>query len=169
MPYFGIGAKETFSAWFFFTGYCYKISVSNIHIHKRRVIVPIGIVLVTFGVHFYQATLLSFLWWQVLPYGITAVIAVLAVFHLCKRIAQEDNFVKRSLTFIGNNTLTILTWHFLCFKIVSLVIIICYKLPVQRLAEFPVIGGYSEQGWFILYFLFGGSLPLLMTRSKLLK
>lgn len=57
------------------------------------------------------------------------------------------------LNYIGKNTLTLLTWHFLTFKIVSLVIISIYDLPIARLAEFPVITEYSKQGWWIAYFI----------------
>ena len=51
----------------------------------------------------------------------------------------------KALDFIGKNTLTILTWHFLAFKLVSLSIIGIYDLPIERLAEFPVIKEYSQQ------------------------
>lgn len=167
IPYFCIGAREFFSALFFFAGYCYKSS--RINIHERFVVVPVSIFFVTFGVHFYQATLLSFQGWQVIPYGVTAIIAILAVFYLSKRLAQKDNLVKRSFVFIGNNTLTILTWHMLSFKLVSLIIIFVYGLRVEMWAEFPVIEIYSERGWFILYFLIGVTLPLLLTKCKYLK
>lgn len=70
---------------------------------------------------------------------------------------------------IGNNTLPILTWHMLCFKIVSILIINFYGLPMARLAEFPVIEEYSKQGWFLLYFLVGVLVPLWMSKSKFLK
>lgn len=48
--------------------------------------------------------------------------------------------------FIGKNTLTILTLHFLIIKLVSLVIIGIYDLPIKRLAEFPVITEHSKLG-----------------------
>lgn len=54
---------------------------------------------------------------------------------------------------VGNNTLTILTWHFLSFKVVSCVIIVYYELPVQKLSDFPIINDYISQWWNILYFI----------------
>lgn len=68
-------------------------------------------------------------------------------------LLKSNNFITRILNQIGNNTLPILTWHFLSFKIVSLLIIVIYDLPVARLAELPVIVEYSTQGWFVLYFI----------------
>lgn len=59
----------------------------------------------------------------------------------------------KALDFIGKNTLTILILHFLIIKLVSLVIIGIYDLPIERLAEFPVIKEYSQQGWWIVYFI----------------
>ena len=132
-------------------------------------IVPIGVVLVTLGEYFYQASLLHFLWWQVVPYAITAIVGTLAIFYLSNRIAVKNIKICDWLTYIGNNTLPILTWHMLCFKIVSILIINFYGLPMARLAEFPVIEEYSKQGWFLLYFLVGVLVPLWMSKSKFLK
>ena len=56
-----------------------------------------------------------------------------------------------TMKFIGNNTLTILTWHFLSFKIVSLIIITLYHIPISQLAEFPVISSYAKSGWWVAY------------------
>ena len=167
VPYFGIGAKEFFSAEFFVIGYYYK--TFGCKLHEKWYVLPIGIMLVTMGVQFYQATLLKFEWWQVIPYLITSITGLLAVFYLSKIIASHDSFCKVLLVYTGSNTLPILTWHMLSFKIVSLLIINVYGLPMERLAEFPVIEEYSRQGWFILYFIVGTIVPLLMTKSKYLK
>lgn len=167
VPYFVIGAKEFFSAEFFVIGYYYK--TFGYKLHEKWYVLPIGIMLVTMGVQFYQATLLKFEWWQVIPYLITSITGLLAVFYLSKIIASHDVFYKELLIYIGNNTLTILTWHMLSFKIVSLLIINVYGLSMARLAEFPVIEEYSKQGWFLLYFLIGVLVPLWMTKSKYLK
>lgn len=80
-----------------------------------------------------------------------------------------DNWLKRFLVYIGDNTLTILTWHFISFKTVSLIIIYVENLQIQRLAEFPVINDYTSQGWFFLYFFVGMALPLIFTKTKYLK
>lgn len=53
-----------------------------------------------------------------------------------------------------------LTWHFLSFKIVSLLIITIYSLPMTRLADFPVINELAIKGWWILYVIVGVSIPL---------
>ena len=91
------------------------------------------------------------------------------VFKLSCFVNSKDNWIKRILVYIGDNTLTVLTWHFISFKIVSLIIIYVENLPIERLAEFPVINDYTSQGWFILYFVTGMAVPLIFTKSKYLK
>lgn len=73
------------------------------------------------------------------------------------------------LVFIGNNTLTVLTWHMLSFKFVNLIVIYTYGLPIARLVEFPIIEEYSQQGWFLLYFFIGAIVPMGMARIKFFK
>ena len=46
----------------------------------------------------------------------------------------------------------------------SLFIIKIYSLPIDSLAAHPVIMGYSENGWWMLYTLFGVILPLLFAK-----
>lgn len=73
-------------------------------------------------------------------------------------IASKEGWIKDMLVYVGNNTLTVLTWHFLCFKIVSLVIILVYNLPIEQLACFPIIPEYAS--WWIAYFVVGTGVPL---------
>lgn len=87
-----------------------------------------------------------------IPYIITAVLASWSFYSLFDKMKSAYGICAKALDFIGKNTLTILTWHFLAFKLISLVIIGIYDLPIERLAEFPVITEYSKQGWWIAYF-----------------
>ena len=87
-----------------------------------------------------------------IPYIITAVLASWSFYSLFDKMKSSHGICAKALDFIGKNTLTILTWHFLAFKLVSLLVIGIYDLPIERLAEFPVIYEYAEQGWWIAYF-----------------
>lgn len=167
VPYLEVGAKEFLAADFFVVGYYYK--KSEFKIHDNFYIVPVGGFMITFGTHFYQATLLNFKWWQVIPYIITAIVGILMVFNISKKIVPQNALWTQWLVYIGNNTLTILTWHMLSFKLVSLIVILVYQLPIARLAEFPVIEEYSKQGWFLLYFLMGVLVPIGMSKVKYLR
>ena len=66
---------------------------------------------------------------------------------------------------VGTKTLGILTWHFLCFKFVSWILILYYHLPIDRLSEFPVVTEYSSQGWWMLYLVAGLLLPIVIDNS----
>lgn len=92
-----------------------------------------------------------------IPYMATSVLATWSIYSLLQQCCAEEKFSKRimaTLEFIGQNTLTILTWHFLSFKVVSLIIIKIYDLPIEKLSEFPVISEYAASGWWLVYFFF---------------
>ena len=72
-------------------------------------------------------------------------------------------YINKILTYIGNNTLSILAWHFLSFKLISLLIIYIKNLSIENLAHFPVIPDYSKQGWWIAYTIIGLCIPLVIT------
>lgn len=88
-----------------------------------------------------------------LPYIITATLATWAFYSLFLRMKDSQGICAKVLGFVGKHTLTILTWHFLAFKLVSLLIIGIYDLPMERLAEFPVITEYAKTGWWLAYFI----------------
>lgn len=72
----------------------------------------------------------------------------------------KEGIIKKFLIYCGNNTLTILTFHFVVFKIVSYLICFVYSL-LFRVAEFPQMRCYSDAGWWIVYSLIGIGIPLI--------
>lgn len=89
---------------------------------------------------------------QMLIYLPAAILGTWAVYSLPYQ--RLKGYLATILQFIGNNTLTILTWHFLSFKLVSLIILKnSSPAPTTCLAEFPVIEEYAKQGWWLAYFL----------------
>lgn len=118
----------------------------------------------------------SFLWplkmglvhyqtWKIIPYMITAVLVTWCIYSLPWN--RLDKRMTDFLRFVGMRTLPILTWHFLSFKLVSLLIIMIYGLPIERLAEFPVMQEYTCQGWFILYIVVGILVPLYISKIQI--
>ena len=167
IPFFHISGREFLAAMIFAIGYGYKSR--NLAVHHSWCCVPIGLFLVTMGIFYWQASLMNFSWMEVVPFLISAIAGTLMVFKLSCSVNSFDNSMKRFLVYVGDNTLTILTWHFLSFKIVSLIIVYAERLPIERLAEFPVINDYTSRGWFILYFIIGMGVPLVFTRVKYLR
>lgn len=93
-----------------------------------------------------------------------ALIGILTCFYITKLIPDRLLHVTGQ---IGDNTLPIVTFHFISFKLVSLIIIAFYGLSNVRLSEFPVIEEYSCRGWWILYLLVGVTIPLILNRGYL--
>lgn len=100
---------------------------------------------------------------KIIPYTVTAVLGTWCVYSLPWSLLNER--VKSFLEYVGNHTLAILTWHFLCFKLVSIIIVYIYKLPMVRIEETPTIGEYDNRGWFLLSTIVGICIPLLLTYS----
>ena len=161
VPYFGIGARELLAAAFMVAGFAYK--KYGCRWHNRPVLIPFASTLIITGSVFWQCEMISLTWQKVIPYTISSLAGTLMVFSISTFVIRF-NKLKRLIVFIGNHTLEILTWHFLCFKLVSLLIVGVYSLPIEQLAEFPVIEEYAYAGWWTLYLIVGVSLPLLMKK-----
>lgn len=144
-------SQVVLAAIFILSGYLFKSH--NVKIFNKRGIfllfALVGVACVIWNMAMHA---LPYSVYRVIPYIVTGIIGTWMIYSLpWKSVKGKTADV---FQFIGNNTLTILTWHFLSFKVVSLLIIHIYGLPVERLAEFPVITEYSGKGWWIAYFLF---------------
>jgi fucose 4-O-acetylase-like acetyltransferase len=95
-----------------------------------------------------------------LSYMIVAPAGILLVMLLSKVLDKTP--VNNLLGFLGDNSLTILALHFLCFKLVSLLAIKTLGLPSEMLAEFPVIPGLGG-AWWVLYSIAGLLIPGLIS------
>ena len=73
--------------------------------------------------------------------------------------------VVAAVNYIGGKTLYILTFHFLCFKPVSLLWLWAHGEPLDRLSEFPILAGTDSLLW-VAYTLAGVALPLVIWEAK---
>lgn len=158
VPYFQIGAKEFLGAFFMMAGFIYK--QKGWHWENNIFIVPFAIALITLGTFYWQCGMLTLTTQKLFPYTCSALAGTLMVFAISRLIMKSKAIYKKFMIHIGNHTLEILTWHFLSFKLVSLLIIGIYDLPIAILAEFPVIEEFAYSGWWIVYLLIGVSLPI---------
>ena len=94
-------------------------------------------------------------------YIMTGLLGTWVIYSLPWYLVRDGNVFAKLLDFIGNNTLTILTWHFVWFKLVSIIIINVYHLPNYNLTMFPTIAEYSDKGWWLAYFMVWLICPLL--------
>ena len=103
---------------------------------------------------------------QTLPYALTALCGTLLVLALSRWIAAGSHLFKRFMVFAGDHSLQILTWHFLSFKAVGWLIVTLYHLPLEQLAEFPVIQEFAIRGWWPVYLIAGLALPLCLAALR---
>lgn len=166
VPYFDVGAREFMASLIFVCGYLYR--KSSFKWEYSKCIFLIGIALITLGTFFWRASMGLFstmTWWKVLPWLLSAVFGTIAIYALGIRISNCKR-LSPMFIFIGEQTLEILTWHLICFKLVSYIIVLVHAQDLSHLADFPVIDNYSRQGWWIAYLLTGCGVPLLFVLIK---
>ena len=161
MPFWGIRSLTFFSTVFFLSGYLYKKKYDN---WNKDYLSVLFAVIVAVGSVWCYTSMLSFTTDKMLPYAVCAICGTVMTLNISQYIASKENWIKNLLVYVGNNTLTVLTWHFLCFKIVSLIIIQCNDLPIEQLACFPIIPEYAS--WWIAYFMIGAGVPLILIYLK---
>lgn len=151
---------NSYAAFFIWLGNWYKESGFKIEKNKGFLIGSFCLLLVI--ACFYSLSMTSCTWKLIVPYSFCAFLGTLFTLGCSSFFVNTANSgVKRILTYIGDNTLTILTWHFISFKIVSLVLVFLFSLSFSKLEDFPTIKEYSFQGWWIIYATVGVIVPLL--------
>ena len=95
-----------------------------------------------------------------LAYMIVAPIGIFLVMLLSKIL--DKTRLNVLIGYLGDNSLTILALHYLCFKLVSLLAINVTGLSAEMLAEFPVIPSLGG-AWWVLYSISGLIIPGLIS------
>ena len=158
------GAKEFLAASCMMAGYLYKSHSIDKYVDKYSAYaLLVCALLLVLGSLYWHGEMIDMKWSLTVPYFISAIAGSIIVMKLSKYSAEKARRFSGFISTIGNKTLEILTWHFLCFKIVSLIIIAYYGLPIEHLAEFPVMRPYHVQGWWICYFVIGVAVPIIGT------
>lgn len=95
---------------------------------------------------------------------IMALVGVYFVFYLAHVL--NKTYLNKLLVYVGDNSLIILTFHFLIFKFASWFIVLVSDLPMSEIATHPHIKFGESNWWWLFYTILGVSLPLIL---KLLK
>ena len=146
-----LNSRNILAAIFIFLGYAYR--KNNCQIHQQTWFICFSLIGVSLGVAFWRSSMVSFTTCTIIPYILTATCGLLAIFGICTRLSKMENkYLDNALLFIGNNTLSTLTWHMTAFVLVNLLIIKVYNINPKRLAEFPVIKEFADTYWGLVYF-----------------
>lgn len=92
--------------------------------------------------------------WKFL-FVIGAVMASYAVLIFSRRIASIRVWerVIKHLRYLGKNTMPIVIWHFVFFRIAIVLQIITMEAPLGAVTSFPIY--YGKSGWWIIYIVCG--------------
>lgn len=86
----------------------------------------------------------------------------LAFLYLSSLISRKENWLSRSLVYVGDRTLYIFAFHLAAFKAVSAVKVAWYGLPWEAVGGHPVVISPANNAlWALLYLAAGVGLPLL--------
>lgn len=167
LPLLHIGDKEFQAVFFMSMGFIYR-SESNIntyiyHLLMNKAVVLILFVLVFIGSIYFPSEMINLETKTIIPYSLIAILGIFLVFSLSCYIIRYEN-VNKMFTYVGDNTLPILVWHFFLFKVISLFIIWIYGLDIKNLSEFPTIKYLSLEGWNFVYTMFAVIFSLLLNK-----
>ena len=150
-----VGSKTLLAAAFYMAGYSYnKFPFSR----ESRWPVALGCLLALVAVSFFFHGSMDCRSTDIFIYFVVALVGTVGMVHLAGKITGR---VQRALDYAGSKTLYILTFHFISFKLVSLLKIAQYGMPVTALSAFPVIAEYNAFYW-VLYSVVGTLLPILI-------
>lgn len=163
VPYWGMNYK-TFLATIFLTLGYYSSERFKIekYFEKNKYLI-ISFICVAIYAYFFPHTMDNVSYIHIIPYllfGFAGIYATMATSHLINKHSNVSN--KKLWVFAGNNSFTILTWHFLSFKLISLLIIYIYNQDNNKLSQFPIIKEEALKGWWIFYAAIGFSAPLII-------
>lgn len=122
-------------------------------------------ILVVFGSLFCGRSMLSCSTTDIIPYTLFALMGIIMMLNLSHMLSLKENCLKKIILLVGDHTLEVLTWHFLSFKIVSLLLVYMYGLPFEQIACFPVIPELSDLYW-PLYAAVGVLVPIFVVYVK---
>ena len=160
IPYWGLNFTLFMSLSFMIAGFIYH--QYDEWLQKHTTLLTFGcLVIVVLGSLFWPGSMLTISSLYCVPYIISGIAGSIMVLEICRFLANKISPRCYAIwKYVGDNTLIVLCLHMLCFKLVSLVIVVIYHLSAYRIAEFITIHDFSIKGWWLLYVLVGTLMPL---------
>ena len=96
---------------------------------------------------------------------VTGIIGFIVVYYVSISLSKRQWIVSRILNYIGQRTFYILTFHFLAFKVASLIKICIYDYDIRMIGFHPVIPPTEgERLYWVVYSAVAIILSLLLER-----
>ena len=95
---------------------------------------------------------------------ICSLLGIYLILSLSNLIIEKSKKISNFLEYLGNITLTIMSWHLIGFKIAMIIQFIFLKIDFKNLS---LIYGYQNKNlWLILYLICGIGLPIIIDQSR---
>lgn len=127
-----------------------------------RIVVPSILILVIFSVWCPTSMTWSPTFSQFAALPLPAIAGFFGLLYLSTFLNKKDTLIRRTLIFIGDNTLYIFAFHFVAFKLVSAIKVAWYGLPWQAIGGHPIVHQPANNFlWTLLYIIVGVAVPIL--------
>lgn len=163
---YSINNKEVFNVsfvalLFFYLGFRYKEHELKINLNIIIAIISLVLLLVSAKYHLGSDMRINY-YPNVLMSIATSLSGIYFMIYLSKRIDTINFKVNNILEYIGKNTIIILSLHITCFKIIEIIQIIAYKLPMYYLSLFSSIT--INKKWNVIYVMAGLIVPICIQK-----
>lgn len=160
IPPFDIDAIDVYASFFIMTGYLYH--VYEIKIDRNIKFILLGFASVSIATFFIKTNMKYTPIELIIPYSVFAILGSLSVLGLSYHIEKKAGVrIKELIFFASDHSFQIMTWHILCFKVVSLPLIYLLGDEYTIICEHPIILSYAKLGFWILYLAAGFGIPLV--------
>lgn len=148
---------------FFIFGYYYK-QIEEISFYSWTNFTIIFILLCTqASFEFMDMAHISFNW--TVPYFIFAVLGTFMILNLAY-LLPKNNKLYKFITYAGEHSLIILTFHILVFRMLNYVIVHILNLNKEHVYDFPSIKLNNQIIYCLIYSILAISIPLLCVKLK---
>ncbi len=138
-------------------GYLYRLNKKKIKIRFQYTILIIGIMY-----YFKDNSLIeisSNIYSNPIYFYCASLGGIYVNLYLAKLICLRQS---KLLTYIGENSMYIMIFHFLAFKVVNYIEILFYKLPIEEIGRFPTLFIENKRYWWIIFAIFGVLIPIVI-------
>ena len=155
----GIIYKLTFLCLtFFLSGYTYKLYSAETKSQKMNTLLALlGVVSTIIGSIYMPVKMQTVNTCQIIPYWIIGFLGCIMILYIS--VLLQETRLASILDYIGKHTLHIMIWHFLSFKLLTLLFVKIGVMPQEYLLSFPVPPG-TQHGLWIIYSAIGVVVPI---------